>query len=100
MTKRQHRDIAASVRQRLLNHARETGRPFSELLQYFAMERFLYRLSKSGYADRFILKGALMLTVWEAPLSRPTMDIDLLGKIDNNIKAVISVTKDICGQNV
>jgi predicted nucleotidyltransferase component of viral defense system len=100
MTKRPHRNSAASVRQRLLNHARETGRPFSELLQYFAMERFLYRLSKSGYADRFILKGALMLAVWKAPLSRPTMDIDLLGKIDNNIEAVIAITKDICSQKV
>jgi len=100
MTKRPHRDIAASVRQRLLNHARETGRPFSELLQYFAMERFLYRLSKSGYADSFVLKGALMLSVWKAPLSRPTMDIDLLGKIDNNIEAIIAATKDICTQKV
>jgi predicted nucleotidyltransferase component of viral defense system len=88
------------VRQRLLNNARETGRPFSELLQYFAMERFLYRLSKSRYTDNFVLKGALMLTVWEAPLSRPTMDIDFLGQIDNNIEAIIAVTKDICGQKV
>ena len=96
MTKRLHRDIAASVRQRLLNRARETGRPFSELLQYFAMERFLYRLSKSHYSDNFILKGALMLTVWEAPLSRPTMDIDLLGQIDNNIEAIIAVGIRYC----
>jgi predicted nucleotidyltransferase component of viral defense system len=100
MTKRPHRDIAASVRQRLLNNARETGRPFNELLQYFAMERFLYRLSKSRYSDNFVLKGALMLPVWEAPLSRPTMDIDFLGHIDNNIEAIIAVTKDICSQKV
>ena len=100
MTKPPHRDIAASVRQRLLNNAREAGRPFSELLQYFAMERFLYRLSKSRYSDNFVLKGALMLTVWEAPLSRPTMDIDFLGQIDNNIEAIIAVTKDICAQKV
>ncbi len=94
------RDIAASVRQRLLNNARETGRPFSELLQYFAMERFLYRLSKSVYADNFVLKGALMLSVWKAPLSRPTMDIDFLGKIDNNVEAIIAVTEDICRRKV
>lgn len=56
------RDLGASVRQRLLNQARLQGRPFQELLQYFAMERFLYRLSKSPFADRFILKGALLLT--------------------------------------
>jgi hypothetical protein len=73
-------DLGASVRQRLLNQARSQGRPFQELLQYFAMERFLYRLAKSPYADRFILKGALLLTAWRAPAARPTMDIDLAGK--------------------
>ena len=55
MTKPGAKNIGASVRQRLLNKARETGRPFSELLQYFAMERFLYRLSQSEHADKFIL---------------------------------------------
>ena len=100
MTTRQYKNIAASVRQRLLNKARETGRPFNELLQYFAMERFLYRLSKSHYADNFVLKGALMLTVWKAPLSRPTIDIDLLGRIDNSIETIVEVTKEICRQEV
>ena len=100
MTKHLYKNIAASVRQRLLNTARETGRPFSEVLQYFAMERFLYRLSKSPYADNFVLKGALMLSVWEAPLSRPTMDIDLLGRIDNSIGAMIDFTRAICRQKV
>jgi len=57
------KNVAASVRQRLLNRARSEKRPFSELLQYFAMERFLYRLSRSTHSARFILKGALMLRV-------------------------------------
>lgn len=100
MTRRQSKNIASSVRQRLLNKARETGRPFSELLQYFAMERFLYRLSKSSYADNFILKGPLMLTVWEAPLTRPTMDIDFLGRIKNSIETLVKVTREICQQEV
>jgi hypothetical protein len=52
-------DIGASVRQRLLNKSRTQGRPFQELLQYFGMERFLYRIAKSSYWDRFFLKGAL-----------------------------------------
>ncbi|MFQ5329188.1 MAG: nucleotidyl transferase AbiEii/AbiGii toxin family protein, partial [Thermodesulfobacteriota bacterium] len=68
MTNQSPQNIAASVRQRLLNKARETGRPFNELLQYFAMERFLYRLSVSPYEEKFVLKGALMLTVWEGSL--------------------------------
>ena len=80
--------------------ARETRRPFSELLQYFAMERFLYRLSKSRYADNFVLKGALMLTVWKAPLTRPTIDIDLLGRIENSIEIIVEVTREICRQGV
>lgn len=100
MTRRPPKNIAASVRQRLLMKARETRRPFSELLQYFAMERFLYRLSKSRYADNFVLKGALMLTVWEAPLTRPTMDIDLLGRIDNSIATIVELTREICRQGV
>src|ERR1700688_4397889 len=49
------------------------------------MERFLYRLARSPHADRFILKGALLLTAWRAPLSRPTMDIDRAGKTDNQL---------------
>ena len=100
MTRRSPKNIAASVRQRLLDKARETARPFNELLQYFAMERFLYRLSKSPYADNFVLKGALMLNVWEAPLTRPTLDIDLLGRIHNRIETVVRVTREICQQEV
>lgn len=58
------RNIAASVRQRLTNAAKERHRPAAELLQYFAMERFLYRLSQSPHRDRFVLKGAMMLVAW------------------------------------
>jgi Nucleotidyl transferase AbiEii toxin, Type IV TA system len=79
------RDVGASVRQRLLNQSRAQGRPFQELLQYFAMERFLYRLAQSPFADRFILKGALLLTAWRAPVSRPTIDIDLAGRTSNEL---------------
>jgi len=61
------RNLSASVRQRLLNQAHSLDRPFQELLQYYCMERFLYRLSRSQYANRFILKGALLLTAWRAP---------------------------------
>jgi len=91
------RDIGASVRQRLLNQAHEQGRPFQELLQYFVMERFLYRLSKSQFRDAFILKGALLLTAWRAPKSRPTMDIDLMGRTDNSLEHIRFVVEEICG---
>jgi hypothetical protein len=100
MSKTKVKDFAASVHQRLLNKARQTNRPFSELVQYFAMERFLYRLSTSSYADKFILKGALMLPVWKAPLARPTMDIDVLGQIDNSIEVIVDAIRSICTQHV
>lgn len=93
-------NVAASVHQRLLNVARQTNRPFNELLQYFAMERFLYRLSRSPHADKFVLKGALMFVVWRAPVSRPTMDIDLLGFVESRIDFIVTVTKEICMQKV
>jgi len=70
-------NIPASVRARLLNRARNEQRPFNELLQYYAMERFLYRLSKSKHADSFVLKGGLMLQMWGGSLTRATKDIDL-----------------------
>lgn len=90
------RDIGASVRQRLLNRARAEGRPFQELLQYFAMERFLYRLAGSRFADRFVLKGALLLMAWRAPVTRPTMDIDLAGKTTNDLEHIRSVVGELC----
>ncbi len=89
-------NLPASIHQKLLNKATETARPFNELLQYFAMERFLYRLSKTPHASKFILKGALMFSVWGAPASRPTKDIDLLGKTSNDIDEIVKVMKDAC----
>jgi len=89
-------NIAASVRQRLLNHARAEGRPFNEVLQYFALERFLYRLGRSPYRRQFVLKGALMFTVWRPPLLRPTRDIDLLGHLDNAVERVVPAIQAIC----
>lgn len=91
-------NISKSVHQRLMNKAKDTGRPFGELLQYYAMERFLYRLSKSRYADNFILKGALMFILWDVPgmTVRPTRDIDLLGIIDNDSESMKKVFAEIC----
>jgi len=96
MSKREVTNIAHSVHQRLLNKAREENRPFGELLQYYVMERFLYRLSQSEYRDNFILKGALLLTVWNTPASRSTKDIDLLGTTDNSVDNIVTIMKELC----
>jgi predicted nucleotidyltransferase component of viral defense system len=100
MTKRRVKDVAASIRARLQANAKETGRPFQEVLQYFAMERFLFRLSQSQHADKLVLKGGLMLTAWRAPSSRPTKDIDFLAKMPNDVDSVVQVVREICQQEV
>jgi hypothetical protein len=72
-------NVAASVHDRLLNRARETERSFNELLQYWAIERFLFRLAQTPHAkEDFVLKGALLLQARGAATGRPTRDIDLL----------------------
>ncbi len=96
LSKASPKNIAASVRQKLLNKSRLDKRPFNELLQYYAMERFLYRLSQSSYADSFILKGALMLRIWKISMERPTMDIDMLGNTSNDISQLKKQFHEIC----
>jgi hypothetical protein len=100
VTARNVSNLAASVQARLQNHARATKRPFQELVQYFAMERFLYRLSTTPHRARFVLKGALMLHVWEAPLARATKDLDFLGRLDNSLENVECVIREVCTADV
>jgi hypothetical protein len=100
LTKRLRTNLALSVHQLLMNKARDTHRPFNELLQYYAMERFLYRLSKSPYAGKFILKGALMFTAWKLESFRPTADIDLLGRADHQVANIVEIAKHVCAQAV
>ena len=94
------KDVAASIHQRLLNKARSKGRPFDELLQYFAMERFLYRLSQSKYVGQFILKGALLFRVWEMPDSRATRDMDFLAFVNNSIDELTNIVQEVIRLNV
>src|SRR5262245_65958467 len=57
------------------------------------MERFLFRLGASEHADRFVLKGALMLRVWNLPLARPTMDIDMLGRTPKSVDDLVEIIR-------
>jgi hypothetical protein len=77
--KREPKNISASVQARLLQRSRDLNVEHQLTLARFGGERLLYRLSKSEFADRFILKGAAMLLVWMGDAIRPTKDIDLLG---------------------
>ncbi len=96
MTDRSPKNIVASIHQRLLNASKQTGRAFNDLVLYYAIERFLYRLSQSPYADRVVLKGGLMLNVWNAPVTRVTRDIDLLGKLSNDLDRIAEVVRAVC----
>ncbi len=90
------KNVAASVRARLANRAKASGRPFQELLQFYGLERFLFRFCQSAHRDRFVLKGALMLRVWDAPTSRPTRDVDFLGFADNSLESLQQIVCAIC----
>lgn len=79
------KNLGESIRQRLKNLSEQRNRPFDEILRYYAMERFLYRLSISPYTEKFFLKGGLMLKVWDSLDHRATMDIDLLARTSNQI---------------
>ena len=89
------KNIAASILAQLKNQTEILERPFAETLQYYVMERFLYRLSKTKYASKFILKGGLLLYVWGIPLRRPTRDIDLRGYVTNNSESLLGIFNDV-----
>lgn len=89
------KNIGASVRARLQNLSRETGQSFELILTRYTLERLLYRLSTSAYADRFVLKGALLLTSWFTDPHRATRDLDLLGFGDPSPDAMVVAFKEI-----
>lgn len=89
-------DVAASVRARLLNLAKRRGEEFQLVLSDFTTERLLYRLSVSPHADRFVLKGAMLLRLWSADRYRATWDLDLLGRGTGSVEGVLAVVKDLC----
>lgn len=89
------KDLAASVRARLLVLAKAQGADFNQVLIRFALERLLYRLSVSAHADRFLLKGALLFTLWYDMPHRATRDADLLGFDPSDLDAIAQTFRDI-----
>ncbi len=95
------KDLAASVRARLLNIAKAQSADFNQVLVRFPLERLLYRLSHSAHAERFLLKGALLFALWYDMPHRPTRDADLLGfgpsdpeSVGNTFREIASVVVD------
>jgi len=88
-------NTGASVRARLLNVAKAQGVDFQQVLVRFALERILYRLTQSEHADRFLLKGALLFTLWYDMPHRATRDPDLLGFGASDLASVAQTFRDI-----
>ncbi len=100
MTRKHPVDLAASVHRRLLNIGLDTGDSLDLLFSRYAIERLLYRLSLSPYANQFILKGALLFVVWQMPNHRPTRDLDLLGYGDDSAERLRAVFRALCALEV
>lgn len=94
------KNLAASVLDRLRNHAKATDQTFNEVLTYYSLERFLYRISKSQYSDRFVLKGALVMLTWPKRVARLTNDMDLRASIPPDIETVSEIIRKICRTEV
>ena len=88
MTREKGKNTAASIRARLLALAQSKNEDYQRVLGRYAIERFLYRLGRSPYRDKFALKGATLFTLWTGQTHRPTKDLDLLGQGSSAIGAV------------
>jgi predicted nucleotidyltransferase component of viral defense system len=90
------KNIGASVKARLLNRSKQRREPFQLVLTDYVRERLLYRLSQTSHRDRFILKGATLLTKWfEDPL-RPTKDLDFLAVGNDDQEEMVRIFQHVC----
>jgi len=94
------RNLAASVRARLKQQADAGGENFDLVLTRFALERLLYRLSISTHADNFLLKGALLFSLWFEHPHRPTRDADLLGYGASDAASLVAKFREIVSISV
>ncbi len=98
--KKKIKNIAASVEAKLHNTAKASNMPYAEVLQYYGIERFIYRMSVSRYSDNFVLKGALLFVAWDIVGRRTTIDIDVLARVDNQVANVEKIVREVCGLEV
>lgn len=100
MSSSEKRNLAASVRQRLLSLSRQRAEPFDLILVRYGIERLLYRLSQSPYVDRFLLKGAMLFVIWSDKIHRPTRDVDLLGFGPSDSDGLERIFRHLCEMTV
>ena len=96
MTHEPAKNSAASIRARLLALAQSRGQDYQRVLGRYAIERFLYRLGRSPYRDKFAIKGAALFTLWTGETHRPTKDLDMLGWGSSAISDVEETIRAIC----
>jgi hypothetical protein len=94
------KNLAASVRDRLSKLGRARSEDPNFVLNRYAMERFLYRLSRSAHEPNFVLKGAMLFTVWSGHPHRATKDIDLLGTGAPDVTRLAQMFRDVCSVTV
>ena len=94
------KNMAASVRARLADLAREGGEEFQLVLTRYAIERLLYRLTRTAHAPDFVLKGAMLFRLWADHPYRPTRDLDLLGRGDPSADRLAGVFRAVCTAHV
>ena len=92
--------IGQEVRRQLLEISRERNEDFQFVLMHYGLERLLYRLANSRFADKFVLKGAFLFQVWLKQPYRPTKDLDLLGFGDHAPDQLAGIFEDICRTGV
>jgi hypothetical protein len=90
------RNLPASVHDRLVNHAHQSGETAELVFHRYATERFLYRLSLSSRAQQFVLKGANVFLMWQGAPHRPTRDLDLLGPGGLDQAAARAWLREVC----
>lgn len=90
------KNLPASILDRLRAAARSRNQTFQETLTYFGFEKFLYRLSKSPFQDRFVLKGALVMMTWPSGITRATRDIDFSASLSPDVPGVLRILQEIC----
>lgn len=93
-------NVAASVRQRLLSLAQAKNWEFNRVLTRYGVERLLCRLAASPHGERFLLKGAMLFTVWEGSPHRATKDLDLLGLRRRSSGELVAIFREIIGTPV
>ena len=94
------KNVAASIRAKLLNLSRVECVPLSALMERYATGRFLYRLAESQYRERFVLKGAQLFRIWETEEHRPKRDLDLLGYGEFTEEAIRAVFTELTEMRV